>query len=672
MKRTLVMGIVLLLFIAACAPAATTTNEEQELAVGEVQGEPAGVPTAVPPQPGSDLTEVPVDQITGITWQWVGQTEITPAFQSMVPDPENYTLVFEGDGIYQAKADCNVASGGYTVSGMSMTFSPGPMTLAECGEESLSSTYLLMLGQVGSFGMKDGDLYLVSEDNNSRMQFRNAGPVEVVAVVQNDPATLLGEPDGVDDFANANNWSLFDNACFTSTITGGQYVMTAHGETGACWEFSWPEIDDFYLQTTVEMPESCNADDRFGVIIGSPDNDQGYLYGIDCGGHYTLSLWDGVETTVLIPQTSSSYIQTDPGVRNRLGVALTSGNFYLYVNGEYLNQAQDYTFMGEGKIGFFVRAAIENQGFTVRFDDLKLWSLEDTFYPPEVELPDYPTVDIPDDDVLGPNLTANVNVNVRSGPGTQFRVIAIALQGDSGDAIGTSPDGRWWAVPMREHTSYTETGWVSKTYTTLDPLDAELPVIVPPLIPDSLTVIPPGPGDPSAIVLERGGVRVGPGLEYPLYGLTSTGAIIEVLGVTFDGEWYALRLPTSLAPDGTGWIPEIFLVTENIDDIRVYEQHEYPSVPTDARPTAPGSNAAAAKALDTLNVLSGPDPSYPSLGKVDAGAILGIVGRSADGKYWVISVPTSISASGHGWVDASLVETSKTGTESLVPVISPP
>jgi hypothetical protein len=71
-------------------------------------------------------------------------------------------------------------------------------------------------------------------------------------------------------------------------------------------------------------------------------------------------------------------------------------------------------------------------------------------------------------------------------------------------------------------------------------------------------------------------------------------------------------------------------------------------------------------------VLSGPSTSYRSYGKVDAGTIMGIVGRSSDGKYWVISLPTSIAPSGRGWVDASLVETTKTGTDSLVPVIPAP
>jgi len=129
---------------------------------------PVDIPTAVPPESESDLTEVAVDQITEITWQWVAHTEVTPAFQGVVPDPENYTIVFSLDGTAQMKADCNMAGAGYTVSGSSMSFTPGPMTLAECGEQSLYDVYLLMLGQTGSFGMKDDDLYLVSEDNNGR------------------------------------------------------------------------------------------------------------------------------------------------------------------------------------------------------------------------------------------------------------------------------------------------------------------------------------------------------------------------------------------------------------------------------------------------------------------------------------------------------------------------
>lgn len=171
---------------------------------------------------------------------------------------------------------------------------------------------------------------------------------------------------------------------------------------------------------------------------------------------------------------------------------------------------------------------------------------------------------------------------------------------------------------------------------------------------------------------ERGEVRNGPGNEYPLYGLTSTGSPVKLLRVTEDGNWYAIELPSSTIPEGMGWIHKVYLEIENADGLRVVKPSEYPDVPPDARPTAPGSGAAAAKALETLNVLSGPSSSYRSYGKVDAGTIMGIVGQSSDGKYWVINLPSSIAPSEQGWVDASLVSVSKVDTESVIPVIPAP
>jgi hypothetical protein len=97
-----------------------------------------------------------------------------------------------------------------------------------------------------------------------------------------------------------------------------------------------------------------------------------------------------------------------------------------------------------------------------------------------------------------------------------------------------------------------------------------------------------------------------------------------------------------------GWIHKVYLKTQDVENVRVYEEKDYPPIPPDANPTAPGSDAAAARALETLSVLSGPGSSYRSYGKVDAGTIMGIVGRSSDSKYWVISLPTSIAPSGHG------------------------
>jgi heat shock protein HslJ len=115
------------------------------------------------------------DQIVDITWQWAELIETEPASQSLVADPENYTLVFRSDGTYALKADCNVGSGAYTLEGNNLKLEPGPMTLAECGPESLFDLYLTTLGNVDSLSVEDGRLVLHLRGNAGNMVFRNAG-----------------------------------------------------------------------------------------------------------------------------------------------------------------------------------------------------------------------------------------------------------------------------------------------------------------------------------------------------------------------------------------------------------------------------------------------------------------------------------------------------------------
>jgi heat shock protein HslJ len=115
-------------------------------------------------------------EIIDITWQWTELIETDPASQSLVPDPENYTLVLRSDGTYQVGADCNVSSGGYTLAGDRLTLLPGPTTLAECGPDSLYHLFLTTLGNVESLSVEDGRLILHLSDNTGRMVFRSAGP----------------------------------------------------------------------------------------------------------------------------------------------------------------------------------------------------------------------------------------------------------------------------------------------------------------------------------------------------------------------------------------------------------------------------------------------------------------------------------------------------------------
>ena len=88
---------------------------------------------------------------------------MVPAFQGVVPeaDQANYTITFNTDGSYDAKADCNQLSGTYTTTGTGgITIELGPMTMAMCPEESLSNQFVAALANAESYAIADSQLTL--------------------------------------------------------------------------------------------------------------------------------------------------------------------------------------------------------------------------------------------------------------------------------------------------------------------------------------------------------------------------------------------------------------------------------------------------------------------------------------------------------------------------------
>lgn len=108
--------------------------------------------------------------LTGKTWLWTGSTTAVPASQSVVPDPENYTITFNSDGTFAAKVDCNQVAGDFTTSGSDLTITPGPSTLAACPEGSLDGLYLEGLGMASSFSISGENLTITLSDEGT-MQF---------------------------------------------------------------------------------------------------------------------------------------------------------------------------------------------------------------------------------------------------------------------------------------------------------------------------------------------------------------------------------------------------------------------------------------------------------------------------------------------------------------------
>ena len=120
----LVLILTLMTFGCQAEQATPTNPPKQENEMQETES-----------QTPNEIKTVPISEITNIIWQWAELIEQNPAAQSMVADPENYTLTFWEDSTFSFIADCNSGNGSYTVDNNQIEFGPMMTTLAMCPPE---------------------------------------------------------------------------------------------------------------------------------------------------------------------------------------------------------------------------------------------------------------------------------------------------------------------------------------------------------------------------------------------------------------------------------------------------------------------------------------------------------------------------------------------------------
>lgn len=130
-----------------------------------------------------------------------------------------------------------------------------------------------------------------------------------------------------------------------------------------------------------------------------------------------------------------------------------------------------------------------------------------------------------------------------------------------------------------------------------------------------------------------------------------------------------MRLPTSLAQDGTGRVPKVYTQAFNLPaNVSVIQT---PDLQRNITPAAPGSGSPSLITREPLNVRTGPGNDYPSLGKVGIGTIMAVISVSPDREYYVVNIPTEIDRSGQGWIPARFVRTENTYNVPVVPPLVP-
>lgn len=288
-----------------------------------------------------------------------------------------------------------------------------------------------------------------------------------------------------------------------------------------------------------------------------------------------------------------------------------------------------------------------------------------TTRPPEATAaPVIPPAVIPTPESGQPSAVANFNTVIYGGPGEDYVVYSAFLGGQSAVVTGKNEGGGWWAVSVPPAAN--GNGWVSADWVTVTSAD-NVPVLPTPPVPPNTALVPPGPNDPQVVALANTYVRTGPGNNYPAYGIAPAGAKGRVIGKSSDGGWWVVRIDPKVVGAGYGWVNANYTQASNISDVPALAA---PPPPSAAAVDPPASGSATATAMEYVNVRSGPGTTYVVYGVAPPGATAEVSGKSTDGLWWQVVVPTdTVSTEGVAWVSANFVYTQNTAN---VPVVESP
>lgn len=181
-----------------------------------------------------------------------------------------------------------------------------------------------------------------------------------------------------------------------------------------------------------------------------------------------------------------------------------------------------------------------------------------------------------------------------------------------------------------------------------------------------IAVIPtPAAGEPSALANYSTAIYSGPGANYALYATLLPGASAKVIGKSEDGLWWVISVP--VAPNGSGWVEASWVTATNTDTVAVMPT---PPVPPTTEMVPPAETDPQVLTIANVYIRTGPGTNYPAYGLAPYGKTGRVIGKSEDGKWWVVRLdPTKVSA-GYGWVSGDY--TTASNVETVQTIETPP
>ncbi len=196
-------------------------------------------------------------------------------------------------------------------------------------------------------------------------------PTATPEPVAGDPVAQLGEPDFLEDFANAGGWPYEDD-WFLITVSGGQLHAYSKGTPyWSSWYTTYPEVKDAYFETTITRP-NCSGQDRFGLVFRWDESQEFYYMGVTCDGTWGFSFYtrNNQIINILDYQTSDAFNPANEA--NRIGVLAKGDQFEFFINGIKVGSATDDRLDDPGTFGF-ISMSTGTVNLKTSVDKLEYW-----------------------------------------------------------------------------------------------------------------------------------------------------------------------------------------------------------------------------------------------------------------------------------------------------------
>jgi len=199
------------------------------------------------------------------------------------------------------------------------------------------------------------------------------------------PDAAYGPPQINELFLSEDSWvgpggSLPDNENIRIEVVDQEMRVTGKLITWDTWYFSWPTLDEFYIEMLVDSGQ-CTGKDSYGLIFrgsasGTPS--RGYVVTFSCDGSFRVLRIDNGDPyifTELISWTSSQFIHTGPNQLNTLSVQGEGENFIIFANGQQIATFID-DWHSTGRYGVFVNSG-DTAAYTYRTQQIRVWRFLD-------------------------------------------------------------------------------------------------------------------------------------------------------------------------------------------------------------------------------------------------------------------------------------------------------